>query len=58
MLRHYAVYKGETFLCEGTSKECAEYLGVKKETIYFLSSPANKRRAGNNGKTAIAIEEE
>jgi hypothetical protein len=40
----YAVYKDETFLCEGTSKQCAEYMGVKPETIRFWSSKAYKRR--------------
>lgn len=58
MLKHYAVYKGEKFLCEGTSKECAEYLGVRRDTIYFWCSPANRRRAGKNSRIAIVIEDE
>ncbi len=63
----YAVYKGEDFLCEGTAKECADYLGVKAKTIYWWKSPANCKKA--SGKTkyynkdkkrkyAIVIEED
>lgn len=64
-MKIYAIYKGEKFLCEGTSRQCAEYLGVKPETIRFWSTAVNKRRAA--GKTrygkdrqriiAIAIKE-
>jgi hypothetical protein len=40
----YAVYKGEELLCIGTIKECAEHLGVKRETIRYYTYPAYMRR--------------
>ena len=40
----YIVYKGEEVLVIGTLEECAEHQGVKKATINFLASEANKRR--------------
>lgn len=40
----YAVYKGETPLCIGTAKECAEQLGVLPETIKYYARPAYQRR--------------
>lgn len=40
----YIVYKGEEVLVIGTLEECAKHQGVKKATIHFLASEANKRR--------------
>lgn len=54
----YAVYKGENFLFEGTAKECAEHFNVKKDTVYFWNSPANKRKDRKGRKIAIIIEED
>lgn len=41
----FAVYdsKGE-FVCEGLPEECAEILGVDKQTIRYWATPAAKRR--------------
>lgn len=41
----YAVYRGDQFLFVGTAQECARYFGVKLETVFFWSTPANKKRA-------------
>lgn len=65
-MKIYAVYKGEEFLCEGTSKECAEKLNVKIDTIHYWNSKANKKRIASkriNGenrqcKMAFVIEED
>lgn len=54
----YAVYKGDKFLDLGTVEELSERFKVKKETVYFWSSPVNKRRMKRNRKIAIKIEEE
>jgi len=54
----YAIYKGENFLFEGTTEECAEHFGVKKETIWWLSTPSNLKRNKNNRIIAIKIEED
>lgn len=55
---NYAIYKGENFLFEGTAKECAEYFGIKEETVWWLSTPSNLKRNKNNRIIAIKIEEE
>lgn len=54
----YAVYKGDEFLDIGTVKELAKKLNVKIRTIYYWSSPANKKRIKKKGKLAIKIEED
>lgn len=56
--KRYAIYKGETFLFEGTVKECAEHFNVKEKTVYFWTSPALKKRANENWKVAIRIDDE
>ena len=56
--KRYAVYKGDTFLFEGTIKECAEHFNVKRSTIRWWSYPANHRRAKKNAKVAIVIDDE
>ena len=65
-MKIYAIYKGDKFLFEGTSKECAEYFGVKRDTVRWWNTTANKNRAESkkrNGKErqrkiAVVIEEE
>jgi hypothetical protein len=42
--KEYAVYKGDNFMYIGTSKECAEFLGVQTNTIFFYASKAYKKR--------------
>ena len=54
----YAVYKGEKFLDLGTAEELAKRFKVKKETVWFWNSPANKRKDKKKRKIAIKIEEE
>lgn len=54
----YAVYKGDTFLCQGTKEECARYLDVKPNTIYFMSTPTYKRRRKNSINYLIVIKVE
>lgn len=53
----YAIYKGDKFICEGTAKECAEKLGIKEKTIWFMSSPACLKRDKGNRRIAILVEE-
>lgn len=54
----YAIYKGDEFLDLGTVEEMAKKFNVKKETITFWASPANKRRIKNKGKVAVRIDDE
>lgn len=65
-MKIYAIYKGEKFLFEGTSKECAKYFNVKTRTIYWWAMPSttkiaeSKRKNGKERqrKIAVVIEEE
>lgn len=43
-LKEFAVYKGESLLCIGTMKECAEQIGVLPQTVRFYTTPAYRRR--------------
>ena len=44
MSARYALWKGDRCIDTGTAKELAERRKVKQKTIYWLASPANKRR--------------
>ena len=50
MQKIYAVYKGDKFLYEGTSKECADYLGIKRETVRWYNTQGYKRRCEGTRK--------
>ena len=51
----YAMYKGDRFICMGTLKEIAEYLGVCYDTVrcykergtYIFVKVGRKRRSWN-----------
>lgn len=45
MKKEYAIYKGENQIFVGTIEECMKYFNVKRETVWFWSSPANIKRA-------------
>lgn len=38
----YVIYKGEEVVCHGTRKECADMLGVKEDSITYLSCKQNR----------------
>lgn len=38
----YVIYKGEEVVCHGTRKECADILGVKEDSITYLSCKQNR----------------
>ena len=42
--KEYALYKGEKLLDIGTLDELQEKYKVKRRTLYFYQSPANRRR--------------
>lgn len=55
-IKDYAVYKGDTLICFGTIKECAEHLGVQPETVKFYTTPTyKKRRKGSNNDHLIVF---
>lgn len=41
----YAIYKKDNLLFMGTVEEISNYFNVKKETVYYWASSANKKRA-------------
>ncbi len=47
MAKIYALYKGETNLCDGTIEQLAQYLKVKPSTIYFYTTKASRKRTKN-----------
>lgn len=58
MTKQFTVYKGYQLLAEGTSKQCAEKLGVKVETIWYYKSAAYQRKgSGENRRIDIEVEE-
>lgn len=56
----YALYKGETNLCDGTIKEIAEKMNLSLETIRFYKSNTHKKRRNesDNFLELIVIEDE
>lgn len=54
----YAVYRGDEMLGMGTADELAEKMGVKRDTVLWLSTPAAHRRANDRRMVAYKIEEE
>lgn len=58
----YAIYKGEDFLCEGTTKEISEILQISKHSVIRLNSPSYKKRLAKNfpskALVAVKIEED
>ncbi|MFY0760213.1 hypothetical protein AB1K32_15185 [Metabacillus dongyingensis] len=51
-----AVYKGDEFICLGTARECAEYMGIKVDSVRFYLSPVYKRRIeARDAKNAIIV---
>ena len=40
----YVVYRGDEVVAHGTAEECAEAMGVRPETVRWLSTPAARRR--------------
>ena len=53
-MKIYALYKGETNLCDGTIEQLAQYLKVKPSTIYFYTTKANRKR-NKNGYRVVYI---
>lgn len=54
MKKHYAVYKGDKFICEGTKEECAKYMDIKFKTIEFYTTKIYKERS-KDWKDAIIV---
>lgn len=53
----YALYRGDEMLDVGTADELAEKMGVKRDTVLWLSTPAAHRRANDKWVLAYKIKE-
>ncbi|HDX9587611.1 TPA: hypothetical protein ROX98_000526 [Bacillus pseudomycoides] len=49
-LKEYVVYKGESLICIGTIKECAQHMGVLPATVRFYMTPSYQRRLDKRKK--------
>ena len=43
--REYSIYKGEKEIFVGTIEEVMKHFKVKRETVYFWATPANKKKS-------------
>lgn len=53
----YALYQGETNLADGTLAQIANKRNVKVRTLYFLLSPAYKKRKAKSKKPYLELVE-
>lgn len=53
--KDFAIYRGDTFEFLGSSQECAEHLGIKRESVYYYSTPAYKKRSSVEGDSLVVI---
>jgi len=54
--KEWAVYQGDEFQFIGTTKECAERLGVTTSTIRFYSTDSYKKRIKEDGNGLILVD--
>jgi hypothetical protein len=55
-IKDFSIYRGDEFLFVGTALECADYLGVKVETIYFMSTPTYRKRRGGSERALMTYQ--
>lgn len=55
-MKEYAIYKGDKLVIIGTAKELAKKLNIKIESVYYMSSPANKRKDKGNRMVAEVLD--
>lgn len=51
----YAVYRGDTFICMGTAKECAEVIGVHYRTIIRSSNKKYIKKANEDSIISVNL---
>ena len=44
----YALYKGDTNICDGTLVEIAKYLNISPKSVAFYHTPTYTRRAAKS----------
>lgn len=56
MTVYFVVYRGEEPICVGEKAEVAKKLGISESSVYWLSTPAAKKRADKPGSTKMYAE--
>lgn len=57
--RIYAVYKGDEFLCDGTTEEICNQLNITLNTFrYYRTTFWNNRSKGNNHRVIVRIDDD
>ena len=56
-MKHYALYKGDKFLSEGTLIQLSKEFNIKIKTLQFMLTPTYKKRSkhSKNRRTLILI---
>ena len=52
----YALYKGDELLMIGTVYAIAKSRGVTVDTVHWLASPTNRKRAENSKRGRLFVE--
>ncbi|WP_187703513.1 hypothetical protein [Listeria monocytogenes] len=55
-MTEYALYKGDDLLKIGTLDELAEFRKVKRETIFFYTTPSYRKRTSEKGLRVIKLD--
>lgn len=53
--KEVAVYRGDDIIDQGTIKEVAERRGVRKDTVYWATTPTGHRRADQRKDQSKAL---
>lgn len=56
IMKEYALYKGDEFICMGTPEYIAEYTGIKVASIRYLLTPSYQKRASKNSRVLVAVD--
>lgn len=52
----YSVYKGDDSIFMGTLEEVADFLGVSKKSVSWMTTPSAHKRAEKPGSTKMVVE--
>jgi hypothetical protein len=58
ILKTYALYKGDEYICDGNVYDIAKKTGLAEQTIRHYGSKAYKRRVSEEGKRLVLIGKE
>lgn len=54
--KHFALYRGDSYLCMGTLKEIAKEQGIKPESVRFFKSPSYQKRVRRYDQKHFLVE--